>query len=212
MDPSWYFDLGAADHVTPDLHKLSIANEYSGDDKLKVGNSTHLSITHVGSSSLPPLKLPFVFVVPHLTKNLLSISQLTRDNNVALEFWPTHCNVKNFQGKTLLQGDINNGLYRLPFHNKASVSTLAFTVVRTTLHGWHQHLAHPHETLLRRLISFFQLPISSNKFPDVCEPCEQGKSHHSHLPTSHVASAKPFELLYFDVWGPSPHLSINGNR
>ncbi|CAN1165745.1 Retrovirus-related Pol polyprotein from transposon RE1 [Linum perenne] len=38
MDPSWYFDSGATDHVTPDLTKLSIADDYTGTDKLQVGD------------------------------------------------------------------------------------------------------------------------------------------------------------------------------
>ncbi|KAH1193046.1 Retrovirus-related Pol polyprotein from transposon RE1 [Glycine max] len=35
MDPSWYFDTGATDHVTPDISKLTIANDYTDDDKLQ---------------------------------------------------------------------------------------------------------------------------------------------------------------------------------
>lgn len=209
MDPSWYFDIGATDHVTPDISKLTIANDYTGDDKLQVGNGKHLSISHVGSSSLPNLSLPSVFIVPNLTKNLLSVSKLTRDNDVFMEFWPTHCSIK---GQTLLQGDISHGLYRLPPVKTNLTSTMALTGVRTSLHGWHQRLAHPHESLLRRLLSSFQLPVSTNKFPNVCDSCQLGKSHRFPLPTSHVASTKPFDLMYLDVWGPSPHFSINGNR
>lgn len=126
MDPSWYFDTGATDHVTPDISKLTIANDYTGDDKLQVGNGKHLSISHVGSSLLPNLSLPSVFIVLNLTKNLLSVSKLTRDNDVFMEFWPTHCFVKNFQGQTLLQGDISHGLYRLP---PVKTNLISFMVV-----------------------------------------------------------------------------------
>ncbi|CAH9104736.1 unnamed protein product, partial [Cuscuta epithymum] len=212
LDPSWYFDTGATDHVTPDIGKISLADTYTGDDKLQVGNGNHLSISHIGSCSLQNLCLPSVFVVPNLTKNLLSVSKLTNDNNVYMEFWPTHCSVKDFQGRTILQGDIKHGLYRLPSSANNMPSTMALTGVRTSLHGWHQRLAHPHEALLRRLLVQFQLPVSSNKFPTVCEPCQMGKSHRFPLPTSHVASPTPFELMYSDVWGPSPLFSINGNR
>lgn len=94
MDPSWYFDTGATDHVTPDLTKLQITEPYTGEDKLQVGNGNQLLITHLGSSSLSSLHLPKVFIVPRLTKNLLSVSQLTQDNNVFMEFWPDRCFVK----------------------------------------------------------------------------------------------------------------------
>nr|KAJ0184809.1 hypothetical protein LSAT_V11C900481040 [Lactuca sativa] len=65
-------------------------------------NGNHLSIFHAGSSYLPNLKLSSVFIVPDLTKNLLSVSKLTKNNNVYMEFWPKHCNVKIFLGQTIL--------------------------------------------------------------------------------------------------------------
>ncbi|KAL4554593.1 hypothetical protein LXL04_037187 [Taraxacum kok-saghyz] len=113
-DPTWYSDTEATDHVSPDFTKLNVADEYKGDDKLQVGNGNHLSISHVGSSFLPNLKLRNVFIVPELTKTLLSVSKLTADNNIYMEFWPHDCNVKTLQGQTILTGDVNQGLYRLP--------------------------------------------------------------------------------------------------
>ncbi|KAL4587788.1 hypothetical protein LXL04_000662, partial [Taraxacum kok-saghyz] len=128
-----------------------------------------------------------------------------------MEFWPNHCSVKTFQGQTILRGDVHEGLYRVP-PTTAKPSSVAFSGIRTSLQGWHRRLAHPHEPLLRRLVSAFHLPVSSNKFPTVCEPCQMGKSHRFHLPSSHVTSSKPFELVYSDVWGPSPVFSFNANR
>ncbi|CAL0333408.1 unnamed protein product [Lupinus luteus] len=66
MDPSWYFDTGATDYVTPDINKLNIADDYNGDDKLQVGNDNHLSISHVGSTSFYNISLPSVLIVPDL--------------------------------------------------------------------------------------------------------------------------------------------------
>ncbi|KAL4575776.1 hypothetical protein LXL04_011862 [Taraxacum kok-saghyz] len=165
IDPAWYFDSGATDHVTPDFQKLNIAEEYNGLDKLQVGNGKLLNISHIASSSLHGLKLPNVLVVPNIAKRLLSVSKLTSDNDIFLEFHRSHCSVKSLQGKTLLNGDIKNGLYRLPSSSNKSSSTMALTGVRTTLHGWHKRLAHPNAPLLRRLLSLFKLPTTSNEFP-----------------------------------------------
>ena len=177
-----------------------------------MGNGNLLSISHIGNSTLHNLRLPNVLIVPKLTKSLLSVSKFTKDNKVYIEFWPSHCLVKAFQGQTILRGGINNSLYCInSIHNKAR-PTLALTGIRTSVHGWHQRLAHPHEPLLHRLISSFNLPISSNKFPNVCDSCQLGKSHRFPLASSHIASSTPFELIYSDVWGPSPKFSINGNR
>nr|KAJ0227862.1 hypothetical protein LSAT_V11C100012160 [Lactuca sativa] len=88
VDPSWYFDNGATDHVAPDLQKFNLAKEYHDTDKLQVGDGNPLAISHIGSSFLHPnLKLSFVLIVPHITKHLLSVSKLTNDN----EYFPTVC-------------------------------------------------------------------------------------------------------------------------
>lgn len=97
-DPSWYFDTGATDHVTPDIQILQITKPYNGTDKLQVGNGNDLHISHLSSSYLHKISLPSVLVVPLLTKNLISVSRLTSDNNVYMEFWSSHCIVKSLQG------------------------------------------------------------------------------------------------------------------
>lgn len=107
--------------------------------------------------------------------------------------------MKTFQGTPILKGHVDNGLY-LP------ESTMALSSVCTSMTGWHNRLAHPHEAILRLLISTFHLPISTKKLLPVCEPCQFDKSH------KHISCSKPFELMYSNVWGPSPLLSINGNR
>lgn len=89
-------------------------------------------------------------------------------------------------------------------------SSFAFLGHHTSLQGWHNRLGHPSEKVVRRLVSQFALPLSSNKFP-VCDLCHMGKSHRLRLPNSHVRSSSPFELIYSDLWGPAPISSNNGN-
>lgn len=48
MDPSWYFDSGAADHVTSDLNKLHITEPHTEENKLQLANGNLLLITHSG--------------------------------------------------------------------------------------------------------------------------------------------------------------------
>ncbi|CAN0875598.1 Retrovirus-related Pol polyprotein from transposon RE2, partial [Linum grandiflorum] len=116
------------------------------------------------------------------------------------------------QGLPLLKGDVSNGLYRLPSNASFVASRVAYSGVRTTLHGWHQRMAHPHPAALHRIVSSFKLPVSNNNLPAVCEPCQFGKSKRLPFPSIHSSSLKPFDLVYSDVWGPSPCLSLNGHR
>ena len=67
---------------------MSGTHSYTGHDGLMVGNGKKLSIHNIGSSvfttSSTPLKLKTVLQVPTMQKNLISVSQLTKDDNVIL--------------------------------------------------------------------------------------------------------------------------------
>lgn len=105
---AWYLNSGATDHVVGDSHSLLQQIEYKGANKLMVGNGQNLDITHVGNTYLPTcffdIKLLNVLVVPHIAKNLLSVSQLTRDNNLTIEFNAICCVLKDSQKTPFLKG------------------------------------------------------------------------------------------------------------
>lgn len=130
------------------MNKLQLKDRYTRDEKLQVGNGKHLHITHFGSSSLSSLHLPKVFVVPRLTKNLLSVSQLAQDNNVFMDCWPNHCVVKILQDTLILKGHVDHGFYRLEPPSLQPVSPMDLSCVRTSMTVWHNRLAHPHEAIL----------------------------------------------------------------
>jgi hypothetical protein len=78
VDPNWYSDTGATDHITSDLDHLSFHERYHGNDNVQVGNGAGLRIEHIGHSSINTstsknLALRNVLHVPHITKNLISI-------------------------------------------------------------------------------------------------------------------------------------------
>lgn len=173
IDPNWYFDIGATDHVTRDFQNMTIVDDYQGIYKLQDGNGKKKIISHIGSSALHNLRLPFVLVVPQITKRLLSVSKMSSNNDVYLQFYCTRCFFKSLQGKTLLTRDVKDGLYRVPsplnkLPNK-SPHIMALSGVRTSLHGWHKRLAHPHTPLLKHLLYSFKFPTSSKHFPTVYE-------------------------------------------
>lgn len=61
--------------------------------------------------------------VPGITKNLLSVSKFTKDNQVMVEFYPTQCQVRDLKTKKiLLSGSVHDGLYKL--HLNGSVAPM----------------------------------------------------------------------------------------
>lgn len=131
-DASWYVDSGATNHMTNDLSNLQLSTPYQGLEQVAVGNGQQLPITAVGNASIStstkPILLRNILCVPQLTKNLVSISKFTKDNGVFVEFHDTVCFVKEKTTcKTLMKGDLINGLYQLDL-SKLQVNKQGSTV------------------------------------------------------------------------------------
>jgi hypothetical protein len=95
--------------------------------------------------------------------------------------------------------------------NSAS-SSQALVGMRTTSHHWHKRLGHPALWIVNLVLSKFQLPVSTNKAQSPCTACPQAKGNQLPFSRSTTTICNPLDLVYSDVWGPSPTLSINGNR
>ena len=82
--------------MTPDASHLLDQVSYTSGEQVFVGNGKGLQIHHVGTFVFKPFssysfKLKNLLHVPHIKKNLLSVSQFARDNNIYFEFYPNSC-------------------------------------------------------------------------------------------------------------------------
>jgi histone deacetylase 1/2 len=116
VDPNWYTDSGATDHITGNLDRLHMREAYHGNDRVQVGNGAGLRISHTGYSTINTAAkshvLKNVLHVPNISKNLLSVHKLARDNGVFLDFHPYYFLIKDLVSrKTLLHGRCRGGLY-----------------------------------------------------------------------------------------------------
>jgi hypothetical protein len=88
-------DSGASTHVTPDINNLNYYQPYTRSNTVHIGNETGWLIFNTGSTTIPTnstvLHLTNVLHVPQITKNPLSVSQLTKDNKVLVEFSHNAC-------------------------------------------------------------------------------------------------------------------------
>jgi histone deacetylase 1/2 len=107
IDQNWYSDTGATDYITSNLDRLAIRERYNGGYKVHVSNGTGLNILHTGHASLRTashsLALRNVLHVPKISKNLLSVHKLARDNDVYFEYHPCHFSIKDRQTGTSLR-------------------------------------------------------------------------------------------------------------
>ena len=83
-DNTWYADSGANQHNTADIDNLHLAEPYTGEDKVVVGNGNGLQIKHTGARMLhtpdSTLKLKNIIHCPKAAVNLLSINRFCIDN------------------------------------------------------------------------------------------------------------------------------------
>ena len=115
-DKTWLMDSTTSHNITGDLAYLSIHNEYDGTDEVILGDCSSLTISRIGSLELHSPNRTFILsdtlCVPNLSKNLISVHHLTKQNNVVVEFHHFHFFVKDKITRViLLQGACENGVY-----------------------------------------------------------------------------------------------------
>jgi histone deacetylase 1/2 len=195
VDPTWYMDTGATDHITSDLDRLAIREVYNGNERVHVGNGAGLHISHVGHGTLnttaKPLSLRNILHVPHITKNLLSAHKLAKDNNVFLEIHPYHFVVKELESKRrVLEGRCEAGLYPIrPSEIKAN--KCAMFSAKTSKEQWHRRLGHPSSQVVHSILRLNKLPFCNSSHANVCNACQMAKSHQLPFPHSNHVSTAP---------------------
>ncbi|KAB2635404.1 hypothetical protein D8674_025938 [Pyrus ussuriensis x Pyrus communis] len=115
----WLTDSGASSHMTADLSNLSLASPYPANETIQTASGAGLSISHIGSSTLPtflkPLQLKSVLCVPGISQNLLSVHKLCLDNHCWLIYDASCFWIQDkVTGRILFQGKCSNGLYPIP--------------------------------------------------------------------------------------------------
>lgn len=90
IDPTWYLDIGASNHVTPDFSALSLHSPYKGPTRVAVGSGQELQIKHTGSGTVKTpnhcFHLSNILHVLKLATNLISVNKFAKDNNCIIAF------------------------------------------------------------------------------------------------------------------------------
>ncbi|KAJ0009789.1 hypothetical protein Pint_34047 [Pistacia integerrima] len=192
---------------------------YTGNQWVVVGNGQSLPISCIGSiSSLVashPLKMSDVLLVPHITKNLLSISKLTRENNCLVTFSASGFTIQDLTTKTLVGvWRCEKGLYILDRGHASFLSSISQCNSCAPSAIWHARLGHPSFRIVSSLNKHGVITFSNkgNFDSKPCLGCQLGKSHHLPFPNLNQRCSFLFERIHCDLWGPSPIPSPSGYR
>jgi hypothetical protein len=205
----WYMDTGASSHITNMPGHFSNPHPLPFPTYITVGNGARLPVTHTAATSIPTnsssLHLNNILVSPSIVKNLVSVRQLTRDNNVSIEFDPVGFSVKDLPTKTvILRCESSGALYPLRLPPQIALSATS------SVDLWHARLGHPGSTVLRQVLHSFDFRCNKTEAHS-CHSCRVGKS--VRLPFSNSTSSTyfPFQLVHADVW-TSPVSSFTGYK
>jgi hypothetical protein len=208
---NWYMDFDAMDHITSELEKLTVHDKYHGGDQIHAANGSGMEISYVGHSTLhspiDKIHLRNILHVPTENKSLVSVNRITRDNNAFVEFHSHHFSIKDqATRRTLLRGRCEGGLYPLKSSSlRSSRNKQALSVVKPSVYLWHHWLGHASTSIVQHILSRHKLSfVNDVNNKHVCDVCQQGKSHQLPYPKSTSVSTSPLDLVFSDVWGPTP--------
>lgn len=194
-----------------------------------IGDGSKLEIKHVGSGTLPTyinfnLSLHELLHVPNITKNLISISKLTTDNDVFVEFFSDLCYVKDkVTRQVLVQGKLRDGLYQFevptrvqpcansfPRHKSSQFSGLSVGSKQSVFQSrtgpvsvsikdvWHNCLGHPPSRVLNSILE--QLNVNhANMNESFCNVCQLGKCHYLPFKINHFHAKQLLEMVHSDI-------------
>lgn len=91
-DENWFLDSGAMHQMTPDASTISNPMPYLGDEHVTVGDGKKIAISHIGCRFVPslsntPVFLDYVLSPPAISKKLISVARLCKDNRAFIEFY-----------------------------------------------------------------------------------------------------------------------------
>ena len=176
--------------------------------KIQTANGEFVDVTKARPIDISPsLHLKNCLLIPKLTHELLSISQLTKELNCTVLMTSNGCTVEDAQiGAIIGRGTERGGLYYVDEAGHKGHTSLAHGSSNHQLRIWHKRLGHPSVCYLKRLVPSLH---SCNNFLN-CESCALAKCHkHSYSP-SLSRTHKPFVALHSDVWGPDLVFNSHG--
>lgn len=121
---TWYPDSGASHHVSIVSQNIQQTSPFKGPNQITIGNGQGLFVRATGStkfkSPLNPrgnLLLNNILDVPSVTKNLLSVSEFSKDNDIYFKFHPNACVVNSQDSnETVLKGPMGRvGIYQFKY-------------------------------------------------------------------------------------------------
>jgi transposase InsO family protein len=203
-------DSGATAHMVSSSGILSFSHPSSTStpSTIIVGDGSALPVMSTSSAHIGSLHLNNALVAPHIIKNLVSVPQITTDNNCSVEFDPFGFSVKDLRTRRLISRCNSTGsLY--PLLPPASTTTPSVLLANASSQLWHRRLGHLGHEALSKLAGSSAITCNNGAHENLYHACQLGR--HVRLPFSTLQSraSHNFDLVHCDLW-TSPVSSVSG--
>jgi hypothetical protein len=183
---------------------------------IQTANGSHISASHTGFVSTPTLSLSDTYLIPNLTLNFISVGQLC-ELGYDLWFGSSSCRVQDPRTNQVLgTGRRVRRMFELTSLHLPSTPTppssqVAHIASVFPLNLWHLRLCYVSVQKLRSLISSDFLGQVKHDSVD-CVSCQLVKQPVLSFNNSDSFSHVSFDLIHFDIWGPSSTVTVGGYK
>lgn len=216
-EDDWYIDSGATMHMTKHSHWMYDLQP-SPIQQIKLANNDAISVQNMGKVNIHtkfckdqcPIQVRNVLLIPELSANLLSVSQLTK-NGCRVEFTDVGCNIYNANKVIIANAKLYNNMYKLN-----TVTGNAYVVNsenQTDIITWHKRMGHLNLADVKRLESCAEgITITNKDVNVVCVPCCEAKQTRLPFPNFGSRAKALLEIVHTDLCGPMETPSAGGAK
>lgn len=208
----WYVDSGASVHMTAVQSWLQEVSSPKACSEIMIANNEKLHVVCKGNIEISTqqgydITIKDVLCVPSLTTNLLSVSQMIKNNN-SVSFSNNQCLIHNAKNELVAVANLTDGVYKLNLRNTQVTKCL---IARDNSLLWHRRLGHINTKDLNKMkngaVEGVDYKDSYEVTKSTCAVCCEGKQSRLPFPTG-TRATEVLEIVHADVCGPMETKSI----
>lgn len=150
-----------------------------------------------------------VHYIPDLCANLLSVSQIVKNNNEVI-FNKNGCRIVSENGALIATGTLVNNMFKLDVKSRSKDFACLNIEKISDLELWHKRLGHASFSKMNLLLNIKSL---QNDVRDIkCVTCVKGKQARKPFVSSGSRASNLLDIVHSDVCGPMDVESLGGAK
>lgn len=211
----WFLDSGCSNHMTGDKSWFTNLDEKSMHT-VRLGNNSKMRVQGQGSVKVildgRSHIIPYVYYVPDLNTNLLSLGQL-QERKMVILIKEGSCKVYHEEWGLIISTTMTTNRMFIILAEPPEVSCLQVSCNDPKL--WHKRFGHLNQQSLQNL-STKQMVVGLpqiEKVNEVCEVCTKGKQHRETFPKQvNWRATEKLQLVHTDLCGPIQPTTIGEKK